>query len=344
MLARIGCTILFVSLITRVCQAEPKTWEYVSAGQYQELKNPTTASTADPTLDRAEQLLLAGRAQASQEFAIAWFKSHKGNAQADRALYLIALAEDISGDPIRAFYYLDELLDEHPDSRLFAAAMQKQYDIGDAYLRGRKRKFLGMPILGAEDEAIEMLYRVQTRSPGSPIGEKALLRSADYYFADRQYDLAEDAYAAFIRQYPRSPSLPEARLRQAYSAYAQFHGPRFEVTPIIDARERLTAVMAQYPELAQQENIPAMLEQIDAAIARKLYITGDFYKRTHEPRAAAYAFRYLLRAFPNSAEAPQARQALAKLPSRALDMPEPKVQRDTTALRSEEPMPTPRVR
>jgi outer membrane protein assembly factor BamD (BamD/ComL family) len=252
-------------------------------------------------------------------------------------------AENRGGDPIVGYYYLDQLLDEHPESRLYSVAMQKQFDIADAYLRGRKRKFLGMPILSAEDEAIEMLFRVQQRAPKSPIAEKALLRTANYYFADRQYDLAEDAFGMFVSQYPRSPSAPAAKLKQAYSAYALFHGPRFEVTPIIDARERLSAIMVEYPQLAQTENIPALLETIDAAMARKLYLRADFYRRTHEPQAAAFTYRYLLTAYPNSADAPKAKVALAKLPAWTKQLPEPKIQQDAAVLRSE-PIPMPKVR
>ncbi len=255
----------------------------------------------------------------------------------------MAEAEDRGGDPILGFYYLDQLLEEHPESRLYSSAMQKQFEIADSYLRGRKRKFLGMPILGAEDEAVEMLFRVQQRAPKSPIAEKALLRTANFYFADRQYDLSEDAFGMFIRQYPRSPSVPAAKLKQAYSAYALFHGPRFEVTPIIDARERLAAIMAEYPRLAEQENIPALLETIDAAMARKLYLRADFYRRTHEPQAAAYTYRYLISAYPESGDAFKAKARLAKLPERAKALPEPKVQQDAAVLRSP-PVVMPKVR
>ncbi|HEX8521639.1 MAG TPA: outer membrane protein assembly factor BamD [Tepidisphaeraceae bacterium] len=329
-------------MVSAVASAQTKSWDYQSGGRWEQVQQLTTAPAApasDPTLDRVEQLISAGRNSQARTLALKWFKTHRDHPLVDRCLFLIAQAEDRVGDPIRAFYYLDQLLDEHPETRLYAAAMQKQYNIADAYLRGRKRKLLGFPILTAEDEAIEMMYRVQQRSPQSPIAERSLLRTADYYFGDRQYDLAEDAYGAFIRQFGRSPSVPAARLKQAYSAYAQFHGPLFEVTPLIDARERLAMVVAEYPELARRENIPAMLEQIDAVMARKLFLRGDFYRRTHEPQAAAYSYRYLLKAYPNSADAPKAQARLMKLPLWARELPEPKVQQDAAALRSpQEPM------
>jgi outer membrane protein assembly factor BamD (BamD/ComL family) len=49
---------------------------------------------------------------------------------------------------------------------------------------------MGIPAFHAYDEAVEMLYRIQQRSPGSQLAERALLRTANYYFSDQQYDFA----------------------------------------------------------------------------------------------------------------------------------------------------------
>ena len=131
-------------------------------------------------------------------------------------------------------------------------------------------------MLTAYDEAIEMLYRIQNRSPGSPLSERAMLRTADYYFSDRQYDFAGDTYAAYVRTYPRAPKFHAARLRRAISHYAQFRGPQLDATPIIDAREQFRSLMVTDRELAEEENIPALLQQIDRDLARSSTLPGIF--------------------------------------------------------------------
>ena len=83
-----------------------------------------------------------------------------------------------------------------------------------------------------------MLYRIQERSPGSPLAERALLRTADYYYNTGQFELASDAYAAYVRSYPRSPNVPRVRLRRAFASYAQFRGTKFDATSLLDARRR----------------------------------------------------------------------------------------------------------
>ena len=319
--------------------AEPKTWErsgrdgwtQVSPAPAQATQPAagatTAAASADvPTLDRVEQLLRNKDTRAARKLAIEWVVANRRHPQRDRGLFLVAQALYQYGNRIRAFYYLDELMDTYPESAYYAPALEKQFQIADAYLRGYKRRFLGFPVFYAHDEAIEMLFRIQHRSPGSPVAERALLRTANFYYHDEQYDFAADTYAAYLRSYPRSPITPRVRLRQAYSMYAQFRGPRFDATPAIDAREQLRELIVQYQDLAAEENLPQLVAEIDRTLARKLVVTADFYQRTREPLGAAYTYRYVVKAYPDTPEARRAEVALRELPQWALEsVPDPAI-------------------
>jgi outer membrane assembly lipoprotein YfiO len=302
---------------------EPQSWELRSGKYWEQVKTPASQPVSDETLDRVEQLVSNGQYLAAKRQAVQWIRTHQKSPLRDRAVFLLGQANFGYGDRIAAFYNFDEVLDLYPDSPLFNPALQRQYDVADAYLKGYKRRFLGMPAFSAEDEAIEMLYRIQQRSPGSPLAEKALLRTGDYYYRTSEFDLAADVYAAFVRSYPRSPEVPRVQLRQAFSYYAQFRGLRYDATPIIDAREQLTSVMQQYPKLAEEENIAPVIQRIDETFARKIYLTGDYYLRVRDPRAAAYTWRYLIETYPKSPDAELASRRLARLPKSAQDAPPP---------------------
>lgn len=299
--------------------AEPQSWE-LHGDRWQQVDQSTAqprAADPVPQLDRAEQLIDRGANKAAKDLLVRWLNSPAGQVSPlrDRGLFLLAESYFRYGDRVRAFYHLDELMDFHPASPLFARALERQYDIADAFLRGYKMRFLGIPMMGGEDLGIEILFRIQQRSPGSPLAEKSLLRTADYYYADSQFDLAEDTYAAYVRSYPRSPLVPRARLRQAFANYAQFRGLRFDATPLIDARTQLVELAAQYPALAEEENLLEFVDRIDGTFARKLLVTADFYERTREPNAAAYYYRYILRTYPNREEAVTAQKRLEALPA-----------------------------
>lgn len=283
----------------------------------------STRPTSDPTLTRVEQLINARYFSQAFDTAVEWLKANKSHPLHDRGLLLAADALFGYGDRIKAFYYLDELMDEHPESPLFPVALDRQYRIADAFLNGYNSRFLYMPIVSREDEAIEMLYRIQQRSPGSPLAEKALLRTANYYYENADYDLASDAFGAYIQRYPRSPLVSEIRLRQAFANLAQFRGLRFDATPVVDARAQLTGIIADYPDLAQQQNLQDIVNRIDTTFARKLYVVADFYRRTNSPMGAVYTYRFLINAYPDSPEAQLAKADLEKMPAWALEAPPP---------------------
>jgi outer membrane protein assembly factor BamD (BamD/ComL family) len=286
------------------------------------------APVADPELDHVQQLLDARDGQAALAVGLRWVKGHgKTAAQRDRCLYLIAQALYQTDDWVKAYYYLDELMDEYPSSTLFPAALEVQYHIADGFLKGHKLKVLGLPILSEEDDGIEMLFRLQQRSPGSPLAERAMLRTADYYYADGEYELAENVYDFYAKQYPRSERVPQARLRSAFAALAQFRGPRYDATPMLNARVKLTDFSAAYPALAKEENVPGILAKIDDELATALYLTADYYRRVGSTDGAVYEYRYLILTYPKAAEVPAARAALARMPAWALAQPVPRAGR-----------------
>ncbi len=328
-------TSVVLALASTTAPAAPRTWEYAGRGQWPQVNAAPGATAAsatqpaaplDPTLGRVQQLINDGQARSASKLAVAWLKAHKNDPQYDRGLYLNARALYQYGDRIRAYYYLDELMDERPDSSLYGPALELQYRIADHYLNGYKRRFFGIPAFHAYDEAVEMLYRIQGRAPGSQLAERSLLRTANFYYADQQYDFAADTYAAFLRTFPRSPQVPRVKLRYAFALYAQFRGPKFDATPVIDAREQLREVVAMYPDLAREEGIPDLVQQLDRNLARKLYWTADFYRRTNEPRGAAYTYRYLAQAYPQTPEGQKAKVAMTRLPAWAMaNVPEPAI-------------------
>src|SRR4051812_19539208 len=167
-----AATIAVLALLASSTSAlQPKTWELNRAnpGDWTMVAAaPTTRASnePDPVLDRVEQLLRYKDNRAAAALGIQWLKRHHQHPQRDRALLLIAQAFYQYGDRVKSYYYLDELMEEHPESSFYGLALDNQYQIADAYLNGYKRRFLGVPMFHATEEAIEMLWRIQQRAPG----------------------------------------------------------------------------------------------------------------------------------------------------------------------------------
>ena len=314
-----GTALLAVALLAAPAWGQ-QTLE-LRGGQWVETSEATTAPAAavpsappNPALDEVRRLIDRDQGKAAFHKAVHYLTTTpRTEPGRDRALLLTAQALYSFGNRIKAFYYLDELMDTYPSSGYYADALRLQYDIADAYLDGYKSRVLGIPLLTQGSEAVEMLFRIQQRAPGSPLAEQSLLRTADFYYNDGQYDLAADTYAAFLRSYPRSPRSGVVRLRQAFANLAQFRGLRFDPTPAIDARAQLVALADIDPPLAKQYDVPGLITRIDRALAGKEMLKADFYQRIDEPTAAARLYTVVETSYPTLPESKDAAARLAKL-------------------------------
>ncbi len=265
----------------------------------------------DPALRRVAAMVDEGDGEEAFDRLVERFEKEPQAAYPDVALWLAANALIENGQRIKGFYYLDQLLDEHSGSPLYYPAALKQYEIADSYLRNRSDRAFFFPVR-MHDEAIEMLFRVQQRLPGSPLAEQALKRTADFYFSQGDYDFAEDAYGVFIDRFPRSEQIPTVRLKQAYSNVLQYNGPRYDPTTLLDASAQLRQFSAEFPEIARQQNIPGLLQWIDEQLAEKLMITADFYRRTGDPEAGRLLLARVTQEYPDTAQAEDARRDLER--------------------------------
>lgn len=139
--------VLILLAMSRNASAEPKTYEYGGGGRWTQAAQSQPVSTqplVNPVLDQAERLLASGNASDAKKQIVDWLKANPKALDRDRAIFLLAEADFRLDDRLKAFYQFDELLDTYPDSRLFNAALYRQYDIADAFLNGYKRKVLGL--------------------------------------------------------------------------------------------------------------------------------------------------------------------------------------------------------
>jgi outer membrane protein assembly factor BamD (BamD/ComL family) len=264
----------------------------------------------DPNLKAIQSLMASGNYGEARKQLVTFLKANPTHPQRDQALMLMARTLLARGERVRAFYYCDELMDTLADSSLYSQALQLQYEIADAYLKGERDRFLGLRLIDRVDDGVEMLFRVQQRSPGSPVAEKALLRTADHYWDSGDFDLAADAYDAYGNSFPRSSLANEVQLQEVRSNLAQYNGPRFDPTPLIDAREQLVQIATQSPDFAKQNNVEALITESERQLAKKLVISADFYKRTNKPKARRHLLERLIRQYPGSPEAASARAEL----------------------------------
>ena len=283
------------------------------------------ARQIDPTSPEG-QLATAREALAQQQYDRAQNLATKWIDRFDRHpllpdAYLIR-ADALLGreDEYEALYDYEYLIRAYPGSEAFITACERELEIARQYTAGKKRKIWGVRVVGAKEEAQELLIRIQERLPGSRVAEQAGMELADYYFRTRQMNLAVDAYALFLENYPKSVQLNKARARLIYSYLASFKGPEFDAKGIYEARIQLRRLMALEPAAAQQIPAEALLIRINESDAQKMLTTARWYLKIGDPISAEYTLRRMLHteAFLRTVAASEALRLmpdiLAKLP------------------------------
>ena len=220
----------------------------------------------------------------------------------------------------------------------YARAVQRQYEIGMAYLGGLRRRFLGMRIENARPTGEELIIRVQERLPGSDLAEQAALDLAQHYYDRRELKLAAEMYSIFRANYPDSVHTRFAMLREIECNIARFKGPRYDGSGLIDAKILLEQYARAYPgESARTGIIDGLESWVDESAAQQALDTARWYIKTNDEPSARFLLARLVNRHPGSDAAAEAVAIMTErgwlTPARA---PAPRPQ-DTDELANPEP-------
>ena len=315
------------------------------AAQEQEYRlGPDDVWTRDkeiPVGSERGQLLLARRAiiegnpRRARDLATAFIDRYPNSPLQANAYLIRGDAYMADGDEYKALFDYEEIARGFPSSPVFVTALEREFEIAKVYARGMRRKLFGaFRIVSTDDEAQELLIRIQERVPGSQLAEEAGMELADFYFRTRDLRMAAEAYDLFVENYPRSADVNKARLRLIYSYLADYRGPKYDASGLEEARLRLEDLRTREAGLAQRIGAEALLVRIYESDARKLLVTAEWYLSINDPISAELTIQRLVRTYPDSIAS---LEALRRIPAILDQMPETVVATgpDYRALREE---------
>ncbi|MBI4579076.1 MAG: outer membrane protein assembly factor BamD [Planctomycetes bacterium] len=276
---------------------------------------PPVPGTEDGDLDIVRQEMAREDHKAALKAVKSWIKKYGALApRYPEALHLKATAELASGDYRAAHDDFQALLTTYSGSPYAEDALESDFRVAEQYLAGKRRRAWG-GLLRIKDRegGVKILDDIVANYPDTPLAELAQRAKADYYYARGEFELAEDEYATFAKNYPRSRFHPYALLQSAQSALNSFPGVKFDDAGLVEAQERFTQFMRAYPASAQDLDVPVILDTIAARRADKTLEIGKFYQKTQKTNAACYYYRQTVQRWPDTAAAAEARGRLAAL-------------------------------
>ncbi len=263
--------------------------------------------TDEWTLAQAAAALARDEPSKARGLLDPWIEAHKrtDNPLLARAYLLRGDALVMEHDEYLALYDYEAVIKQFPDSESFPTAVVREMDIAQKYLDGMKRKLWGLfRVESARRLGEELMIRVQERMPGSKVSEEAAIRLAEYYYKTRRLALAAEMFDIFRTNYPDSEYGKQALLGQIYANIAQFKGPSYDASKLVDARLLLDRFVREYPADALKDGIAEGLgARIDESRAQQMLETARWYLRRDDEPSARFMFRRLLRRHPSTGAA-----------------------------------------
>jgi outer membrane protein assembly factor BamD (BamD/ComL family) len=261
-------------------------------------------------MQEARRLLAEGRASRAEDLLDEWLdlNERSENPFLAEAYLLRGNAKLAQDDEWDALYDYETVIRQFPGSEAYVEAVQREVEIGKAYLDGRRKKFWGLfRIENAEPEGEELLIRAQQRLPQSALAEDAGVTLADWYYRERDLPMAAEMYDILLRNYPQSRFREHAMQRRIFSNIARFKGPRYNAQPLIEARVFIEDYARRFPTEAARAGLSdALVSRLDESAAAQMLETARWYLKREDDVSARFTLRRLLRNHPGTVAAARA--------------------------------------
>lgn len=297
--------------------AQPRESRMDANGEWLSARQPVEG-TDEWVIARARTDLADDRASAAYSTINQWIEANEKrlgepSPYMPEAVLVRGDALTAMGDEYNALYDYERVIREYPGDPSFVTAVERELDIGVRYLNGMKRKLLGVRILNAEDIGEELLIRCQERLPGSKIAERAGIELADYYYRERNLPLAAEAYEIFNDLYRNSQYTMKAMQRRVYATIAQFKGPKYDGSKLLDAQILVRRFAALYPGEAQKAGLDeSLLARLDESAANARLEKARWYLKQGDGPSAKYVLNRLIVDHPQTAATREAFEVMER--------------------------------
>ena len=206
-----------------------------------------------------------------------------------------------------------DFVKDFPESWLYEAALERQFDIANAFLGGQRRNVLKFLKLTAYEDGQNMMQEIADKTTNIGLAHRSLERLADSYEKRGKYLEAYNVWAQISSRWPTSQIGKEALLGMARSMYSSYKGPKYQSTNLESAKGYYEKFITIHEQDAQELNITKVKDQIAEQLAYKQYNVAKYYHRTGSFVAASVYYKYVIDNWPQSSAAELAAHQLEVL-------------------------------
>ena len=282
---------------------------------------------AEAEFRAAEALFKEGKSAEAETAFARLAKKRKGTNWGEKGQFHLAETQYQRGKLVAAHDSFELLIKDYPGTEFNDKVVDREYTIAQTWLaqgdpkapNAKKLPWYGhfngeLPLIDTQGHAIRALDHVRHHNPTGPLADDAVLRIADEYMGNRDYELAAIYYDQLIADHPKSPFLQKAQLATIDARMKGYLGPDYDGAGLEMAREVVKQTMATHPDkTADNEKLYHTLDVINDQEAERAYRVGEYYLRAGYPASAEYYFAWIPQRWPKSQWSGKAKTQLASL-------------------------------
>lgn len=282
---------------------------------------------AEAEFRSAETLFQQGDLGAAESAFGKLASRRKGTSSGEKGQFYLAETQFQRKKYVAAHESFEKLMADYPGTEFNDKLVAREFEIANIWLAQADPKapaelklpwyspFTGeAPLIDPQGHAIRAMDHVRHHNPTGPLADDAVLKVADTYMANSDFESAALYYDQLISDHPKSPFLQRAQLAAIDARMKGYLGPEYDGSGLERARELVKQTMATFPDRpAGQETLYHTLDLINDQDAERAYSIGQYYQRTGKVASAEFYYGKIVSRWPKSPWAGEAKSHLAEL-------------------------------
>ncbi|PYL66731.1 MAG: hypothetical protein DMF20_05640 [Verrucomicrobia bacterium] len=223
-------------------------------------------------------------------------------------LFQVGQTAEKEGDYKRAIRAYKSLVRRHPRE-----AIEAQFRIGEIYLKGKKLRFLGVPIASALDRAVTIFANVVRTAPYGKYTARAQFDIGLAREKQGANDAAIQAYQAVVDKFPNEPVAVDAQYQIGYIWFTAAQLGTKDAAAAANAKTGFEDFLLHYPKSEKAAQARANLDILEHKQTANSYKVAKFYDKQKYYRAAVIYYNEVIRQQPGSQESNEAKKRIDQL-------------------------------
>lgn len=246
-------------------------------------------------------------------------RKYKRDVLAPEAAYRTAVIQEKTGSYVRSAEAYQYVAQNYPQSSFFDEAIEGQFRIGELFLNGKKRKFLGISISNRYGTAVQIFASV-IRS--APYGKYTARAQFDIGLAREKQGINDAAIAAYqevIDKFPDNPLAADAQYQIGYIWYQAERAGAQDPNAVSKAKQGFEDFLYRYPHSEKAPQAQENLRRLETKQTSDSFNIAKFYDKQKNYRAAVIYYNEVIRQQPGSPQSDKAKVRVDQLRAKVGD-------------------------